>query len=133
MMMRGRPIVPFLGSLFLIALVIGLGALAYNAGATQSSFLGLAVSPVVGGLLAVLLLLFVLRLASPLVLMPLFGFGFWRMRRHGFGRGWRRYGWKRGWRGEHGHNDWEHEVPPMVAKWHQRLHEMEDEGPAESA
>jgi hypothetical protein len=127
MMMRGRPIIPFLGSLFLIALVIGAGVLAYNAGAASGSFFGLAVTPVVAGLLSVLLLLFVLRLAAPLLLMPLFGLGFISMRRHRLGRGWGRHGWKRGWGGMHGGWDWENGVPPKVAEWHRRLHEMDAE------
>ncbi|MGA9531784.1 MAG: hypothetical protein WBR18_03630 [Anaerolineales bacterium] len=133
MMMRGRPIVPFFGSLFLIALVVGAGALAYNAGAAEGSFFGVAVSPVVAGLLSVLLLLFVLRLAAPLLLVPLFGFGFMRMRRHGFGHGWGRHGWKRGWGGMHDRQDWERGVPPMVAEWHRRLHETEAESGVEGS
>ena len=140
MMMRSRPIVPFLGRLLLMALVIGAGVLAYNAGASQGSFLGLETSPVVAGLLAVLVLLFVVRLAAPLVLMPLFGLGLigWRRRRFAHGRGHR--GWKRGWygkggeedwqgkHGEHGHQAWQEGVPPMVAEWHRRLHAMHAEG-----
>lgn len=126
-MMRDRPIIPFLASLLLVVLVVAGGILAFNAGAAQSTVLGVAVSPVVAGLLAVLLLLFVLKLATPLLLAPLFGFGFMRWRRHGFGRSWKHWGWRR----HHGYGkwaDWEEGVPPMVAEWHRRMHEMDVEG-----
>jgi hypothetical protein len=111
-----------LGSL-LLAAVIGAGVLAFNAGAAQSNVLGMAVAPVVAGLLAVLLLLFVLRLAMPLLMIPLFGFGFMRWRRHGFGHGWKHRAWR-----HHGKwSNWEEGVPPMVSEWHRRMHEMESE------
>jgi hypothetical protein len=129
MMMRDRPIVPLLTALFLIALVIGGGVLAYNAGAGGGSFLGLAVSPVVGGLLAVLLLLFVIRIATHLLLMPLFGFGIMHRRRW-FGPRWSRGGWRHGWGRMHGPGEWEGGVPPMVAEWHRKLHEAEAKGEA---
>ncbi|HEX9795563.1 MAG TPA: hypothetical protein VGA52_01105 [Anaerolineales bacterium] len=134
MFMHGRRIVPFFVTLFLISLVIGAGVWAYNAGASQGSFLGLETSPVVAGLLAVLLLLFVVRLAAQLVLMPLFGLGFmgWRRRfGHGWGHHGRKHGWKRGWddkQGKWSKEDWEEGVPPMVAEWHRRLHAMPAEG-----
>lgn len=134
MFKTGRPIVPFLGSLLLMAFVIGAGVLTYNAGASQGSFLGVEVAPVVAGLLAVLLLLFVLRLAARLVLMPFFGLGFmgWRRRSgHGWGRHGRKHDWKRGWddkQGKWSKQDWEEGVPPMVAEWHRRLHAMPAQG-----
>lgn len=132
MMMRGRPIIPFLGSLFLIALVIGVSLLAYNAGAAQGTLFGAAVAPVVAGLFAVLLALIVLRLAAKLVLLPLFGFGFMRMRRHGWGRhGWK-HGWRDGWGRKYSREDWQEGVPPMVAEWHRRMHQ-EAAGDAEPA
>jgi flagellin-like protein len=128
MMMRGKGIVPVLGSVLLLALVVVAGVLAFNAGAAQGAIFGMQMAPVLAGLLAVILLLFALRLAAPLLLWPLFGIGLHRWRHHGFGRGWGPWackGYGRGWRSP---RDWEDHVPPMVAEWHRRLHEIESEG-----
>ncbi len=131
--MKNRVLFIVVGILVLVVGLIALGVYVYNLGAAsaadESAELPLRLREfgpfpsALGIVFAVIGFMILLKFAVPMILFPLFGIGFWGVRRH-----WRRYGpW-------HCHPmDWEDCVPPMVRSWHRRMHDMDesDESPAE--
>lgn len=112
------------GTLLLIASLAGFGLVIYQAGMAQGAAAGMETSdmvhpfvwarPLLTGLLAILLLVFLLRLAAHLILFPLFG-PHWPHRFSGFPMHapWRqRMAW-----------DHEREIPDFIKQWHERLHQ----------
>jgi hypothetical protein len=131
--MKNRIFFSVVGILVLVCGLIALGFYVYNLGAASAADQSVELPahpwhfgyfpPLLGVAIAVIGFMFLLKIAIPLILFPIFGIGFWGARRH-----WRGYG-PRHWR----RMDWEEGVPPMVRSWHRHLHEMaaDDEAPAE--
>jgi hypothetical protein len=118
-----------LGSLILIAGLAAIGYLIYQAGVAQGAGLGAEAleftRPMVRpggfltGLLGFLLLIMLFKFTMRLFFFPFFAFG---MGGHHFHR---RYGW----RGKWSERD---DLPPFFKEWHERAHESEPEGTANS-
>lgn len=112
------------GTLVLVAGLVGIGMLIYQAGMAQGASTGAEIPemihpfiwgrPLLTGVITILLLLFLLRLVAPLFLFPLFGFHLHRRFPGAPMRGL----WKhsRGW-------DHERQMPEFIKHWHDRLHQ----------
>ena len=124
--MNGRFVLGILLALVLIGGAVGIGAMAYNAGVTQGMVAsGKAVAPAEGAAP------YAYPFYGPFFFRPFgWGFGFlsclfpllfffivFSMLRMLFWGG--RWGWRH-------HRHWdrdEHDIPPMVAEWHRKMHE----------
>ena len=124
--------------LVLIAVIAGIGLLAYNAGVTHGTSLNVQLpsggngSPIYPagywwpfgffgfGFFGLLALFFLIPVAFGAFRMMLFGprFGWHRMHR---------------WNGSWGDRNWGDGVPPMVAEMHRRMHEADDKASTDPA
>jgi hypothetical protein len=123
--MRNRSWMVILGSLVLIAGLVGIGYLIYQAGVAQGAAIGVEAfafgQPMVGlrpfflGLLGFLLLLLFLKFVLRLIFFPFFAFGMGH-------RAWR-YGHP-AMRGK-----WleDEDIPPFFKAWHERAHGLTPE------